>query len=71
MEIQVFVDENQALPTVPGGDLELLKDAQVVVVSCLHRQTYYFRMCVRAGAYVCACVCCVQVHLCYLCWRVL
>lgn len=71
METQVFVGENQALQTVPGGDLELLKGAQVVVVSRLHRQTCYFRMRAGAGADPRACVCCVQVHLCYLRWRVL
>lgn len=58
MEIQVFVDENQALLPVPGGDLELLRDAQVVVVSRLHRQTCYFWMCVRVHMCVLVCVVC-------------
>lgn len=57
METQVFVDENQALLPVPGGDLELLRDAQVVVVSRLHRQTCYFWMCVRVHMCVLVCVC--------------
>lgn len=69
MEIQVFVNENQALLTVPGGDLELLKDAQVVAVSCLHRQTCYFRMCVQVHmcvhvCVVCKCICVIYVGGC-------